>query len=142
MLKYTIKWQFIYHQTLHTFTLIFLQCSFCINPQVCKDDSGGGALHILEFIEDLQPLENWSELGRQVASLHTFNSSLLQRISEQQSNINGATKGSPVEKFGFHTPTYLGNFTPGAVWRDTWVVSSTLGVDYSLFEVNPLVKVA
>ena len=56
--------------------------------------------------------------------MHSWNSRALQLSRDQTAYITNKHAGiEAVEKFGFHVPTYLGNFTPGVVWRKTWAVS-------------------
>lgn len=84
----------------------------------CPD--GRGSVHVLEHIPDLKPLSDyWALFGQQIGRLHTYNRELLQRSKSREKSVH-KTQPAPVSKFGNSFEHFIGTFTPGLIWRDTW----------------------
>ncbi|XP_046545144.1 fructosamine-3-kinase-like [Haliotis rubra] len=81
-----------------------------------------GGIHVLEYIEDLQPMTDyWPQLGEQVARLHSYNSNLRKKASQSEQSIHRSEHLlEPRDKFGSDVPHFIGTFHPRDGWRDTW----------------------
>ncbi|XP_070179634.1 fructosamine-3-kinase-like [Littorina saxatilis] len=88
----------------------------------CADNPG--AVHVLEYIKDLKPLtDHWAIFGKQMGRLHSYNAELLQRAKAGAQSVHqkGDTgQVEAVDKFGSTWEHYIGTFTPGKGWRNSW----------------------
>lgn len=92
--------------------------------KVFQCSNSRGVVHVLEYIPGLRSLTDyWAEFGQQMGRLHMYNKELLQKVKNQETSVHqhsDTTCLTAVHKFGSNFQHFIGTFTPGQVWRNTW----------------------
>ncbi|KAK6183420.1 hypothetical protein SNE40_010907 [Patella caerulea] len=87
-----------------------------------RDCENGSAVHVLQYIPDLQPLADyWADFGEKMARIHSFNSTLKDDAKRKESFVHSSPQQfNYVDKFGSTFPRYFGEFRVAPVQTDTW----------------------